>query len=1248
MPLISLSIPSVKQLFALSTLLFVCLGQAAAASGEVWVRINHSADLPTLQSLQTTESLRDYGSFQWGRLERQQVQALQAGGLNLTVETNPFQVTLAGQTFDPLEHSQKLNSPPTGAGPRFHLIQFDGPIRSRWLGDLRATGLEVAQPLHPFSYYVWGTPSQVEAARSHDRVRAALTLRGEWKVQPRLLRTLDSSLQPTMALASAHVDEGELRAELSAFGVVRSITPLNRHFRVIHMEVSGADYLPVAELASIYTVQYVSQDAGPRGEMSNQSIVGGITGGTVQTGYQTWLNDTGFTGQGVTVGIVDGGVQESHPDLSDNIVPCLGSEGSCTGASDSHGTHVAGAVGGTGASGVTDGNGFLRGQGVAPGASLVNQQYPPFLGSGPGGMVPEGMLSIYKDSAESGALLTNNSWGPSSTPQGYDIPTMEIDFISRDALPDQPGNQPVLAVWSIMNGNGDIPIDGNDVCNGSSLGAPDEAKNLFGIGSTGLQNGSGAQVSIDDVLSISGNSAHGPACDGRRVPDIVAPGCNTDSTESGSTHSLKCGTSMASPVVSGAIAVWAERYIAETGSNPSPALMKAVFIAVADDLVGGTNADGGTLDHRPDRFQGYGRLNLDAVMNPAGGEVYLHDQEQVFTDTGQDWSLSFNAADPAEPIKVVLTWTDAPGHGNGGTAPAWVNDLDLQVDGLDGNTYLGNVVGSDGWSQAGGSADGMNNTEAVWLRPDQHQGGIDLAVIASEIAGDALDPYNPGDPSQDFALACYNCIIGDPTYSIAVTPDTLGACVPETGSSDLDIDVELGRIGQYSGTVALSAMGEPSGVASSFDPASVAVPGSSVWTLNVADSAVEGDYTIQVEGDDGTDQNVDEFTLSLDTFLAQAPALLTPGDGSVDLALAPTFEWDAVAGVDDYRIQVATDSGFNSVVIDQTVTAASFTPASDLATGTEYFWRVQGDNLCGGGNWSASRSFTTRLEPEADLSATQFAFSVPSGSSDNGSLEISNVGTGNLTFDITTDEPAGAAIRGSAFDPALDEALDVPDFSVTGAAGGGPAVDFTIPGGVSTQGTAVGFTFEGTVSGISPTGDWASDMRMVVTSPGGTSFDVGGFTNPVNEWDFQGSGSADDGTYTSQHVPAFGAEGTPDDGDWVLDFRHGWESDSAGTMDWSGVTVTLHKTPLPVCDDTQVSADWLAVTPINGSIAAGDSETAQISVDTAGMAEGDYTAWVCVATNDPNAAMIPVEVNLTVTGEIEDTVFEDRFQSTAP
>ena len=1206
----------VRALFALS---FLFLSIAATASDQVWVRIHHAASDPAVAEFGLQSSLNDYGSMQWGRVSAQQAAELEAAGLRISIETNPFILDLGGERFDPVDASPMFEQRQADPNGDFHLIQFDGPIRPEWLSAVRASGLALVQPLHPFSYIVWAESGQMSAARTHSSVRFAGPMMPAWKVQPHL-RDFDATPRATMALASAHVDQRELWSELGRYGQVHAITPLNRHFSIVHIDLPGNDYQRLADLPAIYTVQYIRPETGPRGEMSNQSIVGNYDGaGVVFPGYVDWLNSTGYDGAGVTVGVVDGGIRTTHVDLADRMVPCVpsgDSPTSCTTASDNHGTHVAGAVAGTGATGTLL-NGFLRGQGVAPSANLVQQRYGAFLGSGPGQMIPDGMLKIYRESALSGALLTNNSWGPTGSPQGYDIPTQQIDFISRDADPATPGDQPVLAVWSIMNGNGD---NNSSACGPSSLGSPDEAKNLFAVGSTSMQNTSGTQLA--NIFRISTNSAHGNACDGRRVPHIVAPGCQTDSTSSSSNtaHGFLCGTSMASPVASGAIAVWAEKYIAQTGTNPSPALVKAVFTAAAQDLVGNQNADGGIMGHRPDRFQGYGRLDLDLVMNH-GVEVFTVDQEEVFTATGQDWSIGLNAVDPSQPIRIMLAWTDAPGHGMGGTTPAWVNNLDLVVE-ASGNTYLGNIIGADGWSATGGSPDDRNNLEGVFLSPAQHGGAVNVTVNASNISADALNPWDPADPSQDFALACYNCIVGDPTFSISLNPTVLEACVPESGSTDFPVNVNLSNIGVYSGTVQLSVPNSPAGISNSFDPASVSVPGTSNWTLNVGAATTPGNYQVTVAGDDGENVHTRDLNLLLDAPLNIGPALLGPIDGASDTSLTPIFSWDTLPNVEDYRIQVATDLGFGTIVIDESLSSTSFTPISDLNTGTEYFWRVQGSNLCGGGEWSTTFGFTTRLEPEAVFSAESFSFFMSGNQTNSAMLEISNIGTGNLTWSIETDQ-LEAADRDNHL-PALDEALALPNFNLPGQGSASASAE----AGLSTRGTVIGLTFEGSVSGISGNGTWASDMIMTVTSPDGTIFAVGGFSTGNPPWDFDGSGSSNDGTYTSTHIgtDVFGAEGVDDVGEWQFAFQHTWND----AMSWSDVTVTLHKLPPPFCDEELTNVDWMSVSPSSGSTPAGDSDLVQININTAGLSAGNYLGYLCVSTNDPAASLVAIPVELDV------------------
>lgn len=70
-----------------------------------------------------------------------------------------------------------------------------------------------------------------------------------------------------------------------------------------------------------------------------------------------------------------------------------------------------------------------------------------------------------------------------------------------------------------------------------------------------------------------------------------------------------------------------------------------------------------------------------------------------------------------------------------------------------------------------------------------------------------------------------------------------------------------------------------------------------------------------------------------------APALTAPADG---VAWTPdsALHWSSVAGAAGYEVQIATDSGFDSVVYDQFTAARTATPPARLPDGVLY-WRVR-------------------------------------------------------------------------------------------------------------------------------------------------------------------------------------------------------------------------------------------------------------------------------------------------------------------
>ncbi len=747
-----------KILILFLILLTLTISPAPVGAQSEWVGVRIPAqELPTTRQISDIVMMTiDYSSFHWGVISRANLAHLDSAGVNYLGYENPYHLTLGGQSFDPLVstpvYELSWGQKAVSAGPDLHLVQFYGPTKTEWLTSLVSVDLEVVQYIHPFTYVVWGTPETLGNLKEETFVRWTGVYLPAYAVQPQNRQLAhETHLVRMMIYPQADLERTTQAIETlggELLGVAKNVDP---SFDLATFNLPGDRLLAAASLPGVYTIQPLPTDGGNRGEMSNQVVAGNLdTNNRAFPGYLAWLSSIGLSGTGVVIANVDDGVDQNHPDLINRMLPCTGS--TCAGViAKGHGTHTAGIIAGDGSSLVADSFGFLRGLGMAPGANLVAQVYT--LAS----TDPDQMLTLMTQSHRNNAVISGNSWGPSSTPRGYDLDTRLVDIGVRDADPHQPGNQPLTYILSIMNGFGKK----------STQGTPDEAKNILVVGSTYLQDTTGIQhLNIND---LSVNTAHGPALDGRHIPHLVAPGYCVDSTNfPGSGHSLRCGTSMASPHVTGAVALFYEHYRTQYGVDPSPALVKAAFLPVAHSLAGNRDADGNNLGHPFDSKQGWGRLNANAVLQPEM-EVLYFDQDFLFDETGQTWSVDLSSSEPIQELRAMLVWTDAPGHGKGGDTPAWVNDLDLSIS-IAGQTYYGNNFGGDEYSIPGGTPDRMNNTEGIFLRA-LPAGEYTFTVTAANISGDGV-PNIGGETDQDFALVIYYSqgpVIEPPTPTLTAT-----------------------------------------------------------------------------------------------------------------------------------------------------------------------------------------------------------------------------------------------------------------------------------------------------------------------------------------------------------------------------------------------------------------------------------------------------------------------------------------------
>jgi hypothetical protein len=792
--------------------------------------------------------------------------------------------------------------------------------------------------VHPFTYIVWGDTAARVAVEQSNAVRWTGAFHPAYRVLPRYRKNLATPTDHDAFIYRGADADAVVKAlqQLGATIGIRRV--VNDKFEDVGLILTGDVLMAAAQIPGVYTIQPVPTDGGLRGEMSDQVCANNVDGTNLAfTGYYDWLASVGSGGgSGVIMANVDGGIDHNHVDLVNRMLGCTGT--TCGGsATDSHGTHTAGIMAADGTSGVTANGGFLRGLGMAPGANLVEQVYSPFFTQ------PGGMLLLMEDSYANGAVLSGNSWGPAGTPHGYDNDTYQVDVGVRDADPDTPGNQPFTYVLSIMNGGGGT----------STQGTPDEAKNIFTIGSTKMQTSSGSQIL--DINDISSNSAHGPCLDGRKIPHLVAPGCSVDSTTPGNSYSANfCGTSMASPHVSGAIALFFEYYrgLPDYVTDPSPALVKAVFLPVAHDLAGNQDADGGTLGHPFDSKQGWGRMDIEAVIDPQV-PVRYYDNPTVFENTGEEWQTDVTPLVPDEPMRLMLVWTDAPGHGLGDETDAWNNDLDLIVE-ADGDTYLGNHFGASGWSVPGGSADYQNNTEGVLLGPNAPS-AAHVRVVAASINSDAI-PGEGDDTDQDFALACYNCAL-EPGFVLNVAPTSAGACAPD----DVVFDIDLVQILDFTESVTLSTAGEPAGATLTFANNPLVPPAVTTLTVSDTGSATPGHYSVTVTGTSASLTRDTAVGLDIFDSVPATPSLVDPPNSAIAVSRRPTFQWSAATQASEYKIEIATDAGFTNIVeMAFALPETTYEGTTLLDAAETYYWHVHGRNLCGSGAYSPTFSFTTQ------------------------------------------------------------------------------------------------------------------------------------------------------------------------------------------------------------------------------------------------------------------------------------------------
>jgi subtilisin family serine protease len=566
------------------------------------------------------------------------------------------------------------------------IVAFEPPADDALRGAIAAAGGRIVGYVPSNAYLVRAESRVAAGLRRVPGILRADRYRPEWKISPAVGRVRHEdairALERRLWL-QLEVFEGETPGNVAAAA-----------------RAAGAEVLGVAESGAVRRVVVLAEpDATPAlarisavewiEEVPDLTLRNDVTRWVIQSNdsLQTPLYDNGLFGEGQIFGHIDGKIQAASCFFDDPGVPIgpmhrkiVGLRGSTSTNGQAHGTHTAGTLAGD----QFPINGSIVRRGMAPLARISHQNFNDLEWIEVTGQ-PSNLYDFLAAAHADGARIHSNSWGDDLNAT-YTSLCRDVDLFARDHEHD-------LVVFSVTNQ--------------ATIKTPENAKNVLAVG---------ASWSAPNQHVIS-DGGQGPTNDGRRKPEVFAPGrgTNSASTVACGTSAMN-GTSMACPAVAGGAALVREYLVRgyhPTGQPspgrallPSGALLKAIVINSAVDMTGVANY--------PTDQEGWGRILLDDALYFPGDTRRLWFRDVTHANglsTGATDEFALRVVGSSEPLKITMVFTD---HAASIAAdPASVHDLDLEVEGPNG-LFLGNEFDVlAGVSRTGGVSDPRNNVERV-------------------------------------------------------------------------------------------------------------------------------------------------------------------------------------------------------------------------------------------------------------------------------------------------------------------------------------------------------------------------------------------------------------------------------------------------------------------------------------------------------------------------------------------------------
>ncbi len=551
------------------------------------------------------------------------------------------------------------------------IIQLSGPVREEWKEKLTDMGATLGDYIPDYAFLAkLADEEQQEEIEQLSFVKKVVPFQPKAKLAPQLRSSLEKDKAVEVAVIGFDQNVDMVRT-VSRLADDADMAGLATPEDAPHISIATMNEDAIGQV--IESEDVIAIVPVPQNELHNDIAASII--------HADELYSTGYTGKGQIVGVADTGLDTGklssmHPDFSGQV-KSLYALGRPDDASDrhGHGTHVAGALLGTGEA--SD----QQYKGMAPGARLVFHS----IQDRSGNLVTD-VETILQEAYADGARIHSDSWGANDSGD-YSLNSFLFDRF----------------LWEHPDMTALIAAGNKGLAGYQTIGSPATAKNAIAVGASESVRPSLGEHS-DNQDEVWEESSRGLTADGRLKPDIVAPGTSILSTRSSLApsknfdkrfndyYAYMSGTSMATPILAGGVAQ-IRQYLDEQGEKePSGALLKAILLASADDL-------GEDM-----RLQGFGRANLQEAIQTNYKDV----QDGLRTREKAEYAIK--VTDSSKPLAITLAWTDYPA--SFAARRTLVNDLNLKVTTPSGERLNGNDFFEAPYDD---QVDNLNNVEQVWI-----------------------------------------------------------------------------------------------------------------------------------------------------------------------------------------------------------------------------------------------------------------------------------------------------------------------------------------------------------------------------------------------------------------------------------------------------------------------------------------------------------------------------------------------------